>query len=56
MFAPEKEVLAAIGVFRELLYGASTPPRSQLPHILGVEYEAASKLCDEVHARYRNHA
>jgi hypothetical protein len=52
----EAEALAAIGALRELLHGASTPPRSQLPEILGLEYEAASALCGKVHALYRTDA
>ncbi|MDO8774193.1 MAG: hypothetical protein Q7K57_36870 [Burkholderiaceae bacterium] len=55
--AVEKEVeaSAAIGALRELLYGASTPPKGELPQIMGVEYEAASALCDKVYALYREH-
>jgi hypothetical protein len=52
----ETEALAAIGALRELLHGASTPPRSQLPEILGVEYETASALCAKIHALYRQGA
>lgn len=50
----EIEASAAIGALRELLYGASTPPKGELPQILGIEYEAASALCDKVYALYRN--
>ena len=51
----EVEASAAVGALRELLYGASTPPKGELPQILGVEYEAASALCDKVYALYREH-
>ncbi len=51
--AREVEALAAIGSLRELLYGASTPPKELLPSIIGVEYEAASALCAKVHSVYR---
>jgi hypothetical protein len=46
--------MATIGALRELLHGASTPPRSEIPRILGIEYEVASALCDKVCALYRN--
>jgi hypothetical protein len=49
----ENEGLAVIGALRELLYGASTPPRSQLTAILGLEYEAASALCEKIYSLYR---
>ncbi|MFN4944284.1 MAG: hypothetical protein ACK5G9_10890 [Akkermansiaceae bacterium] len=49
----EIEALAAIGALRELLHGASTPPRSELLQILGIEYEEASTLCAKVYAMYR---
>jgi hypothetical protein len=52
----DTEALAAIGALRELLHGASTPPRSQLPQILGLEYEAACALSDKVSSVYRKHA
>ena len=50
----EIEAAAAVGALRELLYGASTPQRRDIPKILGIEYQAASELCDKVHALYRN--
>lgn len=51
----ETEASAAIGSLRELLFGASTPPRAELPQILGIDYEAAVALCERVHALYRSH-
>jgi len=47
------EASAAIGALRELLHGASPPPKGQLPQILGIEYEAASALCEKVYTLYR---
>jgi len=50
---PEKQALAALGALRELLYGASTPPREQLPSILGLDYKSAGELCTKVHSLCR---
>jgi hypothetical protein len=50
----EVEAMAVIGALRELLYGASTPPKEQLPMIVGVGYEGASELCTKVHRIYRS--
>jgi hypothetical protein len=41
----EAQALAVVGSLRELLYGASTPPREQLHAILGIGYVEASALC-----------
>jgi hypothetical protein len=49
----EVEAAAVIGALRELLHGASAAPRDQLPEILGLEYAAATKLCEKVYALYR---
>jgi hypothetical protein len=48
----QKERLAAIGALRELLLGASTAPKSQIPRILGVNYDTACRLLDKVLALY----
>jgi hypothetical protein len=48
----QKERLAAIDALRELLLGASTPPKSQISHILGVNYDTACRLLDKVLALY----
>ncbi|MBV7544667.1 hypothetical protein [Acidovorax sp. sic0104] len=52
--AKEVEALAVTGALRELLYGASTPPKERLPLIIGVGYEGASALCTKVHRMYRS--
>jgi hypothetical protein len=52
----ETEALAAIGSLRELLHGAATAPRSQLPELLGINYETASALCNRVHTIYSKRA
>jgi len=49
----EADALAAIGALRELLFGASTPLRLQLPTILGIPYQSAVELSDKVLRVYR---
>jgi len=49
----EKQALAVIGSFRELLYGASTPGKDKLPSILGLDYNGAETLCAKVQLLYR---
>jgi hypothetical protein len=42
--------LALLGSMRELLYGASAVPRSELPPLIGMSYQQAHDLCSQVHA------
>lgn len=49
----EKQALAVIGSFRELLYGASTPGKDRLPSILGLDYNGAEALSTKVQLVYR---
>jgi hypothetical protein len=49
----EADAMAAIGALRELLFGASTPPREQLLSILGIQYQSAVALSDKVLRLYR---
>lgn len=41
---------AVVGSLRELLYGASTPAKSELPRLIGMPYERAHELATAVHA------
>ena len=49
----EKQALAVIGSFRELLYGASTLGKDKLPSILGLDYNGAEALSTKVQLVYR---
>lgn len=48
--AEQAASLALLGSMRELLYGASAVPRSELPALIGMSYEQAHDLCSQVHA------
>lgn len=47
----ETAALAIIGSLRELLYGASAAPKSELPAICGLAYKEASALTDRLFPR-----
>jgi hypothetical protein len=49
----ETTALAMIGALRELLYGASAPPKARLPVLVGLSYEQAHDLCTQVHSKLR---
>lgn len=42
--------LATLGALREILYGASSIPASQVPAAIGLSYEQAHALCSEIHS------
>lgn len=39
---------AALGCLRELLHGASAIPKNSVPLTIGISYEAACELCNQV--------
>ena len=48
--ADQTVALATLGALREMLYGASSVPASQVPAVIGLSYEQAHALCSEIHS------
>lgn len=52
---PKIALLACLGSLREILYGASALPKSEVSAVLGINYEHASELCNEVYTECQDY-